>query len=95
MTEVKSKGDGLIYILLLDDYNVYIGMTRRSIAERYEEHLSGMGSKWTKIHRPMCLSKQHSGKSNNKYNYSLSDKDFFNKNIKRIFQLMDSLLPLL
>lgn len=41
-----------IYILLLSSNKYYIGRTTRDINIRFEEHVAGNGSEWTKIYRP-------------------------------------------
>jgi predicted GIY-YIG superfamily endonuclease len=43
-----------IYILKLRAGKYYIGKTR-NIEKRYEEHLTGTGSGWTKKHKPLSL----------------------------------------
>jgi predicted GIY-YIG superfamily endonuclease len=45
-----------IYILKLRAGKYYIGKTR-NIEKRYEEHLTGTGSGWTKKHKPVSLIK--------------------------------------
>ena len=45
-----------IYILKLRVGKYYIGKTR-NIEKRYEEHLTGTGSGWTKKHKPLSLIK--------------------------------------
>jgi predicted GIY-YIG superfamily endonuclease len=45
-----------IYILKLRAGKYYIGKTR-NIEKRYEEHLTGTGSGWTKKHKPVYLIK--------------------------------------
>ena len=45
-----------IYILKLRAGKYYIGKTR-NIEKRYEEHLTGTGSGWTKKHKPLSLIK--------------------------------------
>jgi predicted GIY-YIG superfamily endonuclease len=43
-----------IYILKLRAGKYYIGKTK-NIVKRYEEHLTGTGSGWTKKHKPLSL----------------------------------------
>jgi len=47
-----------IYILKLTDCKYYVGKTNRSVNERYQEHLEGIGSFWTKKYKPLSLVKQ-------------------------------------
>jgi hypothetical protein len=45
-----------IYVLRLAGGNYYVGKTA-SIAKRYQEHLDGNGSSWTRKYRPISLEK--------------------------------------
>jgi predicted GIY-YIG superfamily endonuclease len=45
-----------IYVLKLEGGRYYVGKTNNLI-KRYEEHLSGRGSAWTKLHKPIKLEK--------------------------------------
>lgn len=47
-----------IYILKLNDNKYYIGKTNRTVKERYQEHLEGIGSFWTKKYKPLSIIKQ-------------------------------------
>ena len=47
-----------IYILKLNNSKYYVGKTNRSVNERYQEHLEGIGSLWTKIYKPLSVVKQ-------------------------------------
>lgn len=47
-----------IYILKLNNNKYYIGKTNRSVNERYQEHLEGIGSYWTKKYKPLSVVKQ-------------------------------------
>ena len=47
-----------IYILKLNDNKYYIGKTNRTVKERYQEHLEGIGSFWTKKYNPLSVLKQ-------------------------------------
>jgi len=47
-----------IYILKLNNNKYYVGKTNRLINERYEEHLEGIGSLWTKKYKPQSIIKQ-------------------------------------
>jgi predicted GIY-YIG superfamily endonuclease len=45
-----------LYALELDDSCWYVGITRfRSVQVRYQQHATGKGSKWTKLHRPIRI----------------------------------------
>ena len=39
-----------IYVLELSCYKYYVGMTRRTVEERFNEHKSGFGSCYTKLY---------------------------------------------
>ncbi|CAB9513422.1 ZnF_C2HC [Seminavis robusta] len=41
-----------LYVLKLENGKYYVGKTN-NLKRRYEEHLAGRGSKWTKRHRPI------------------------------------------
>ena len=47
-----------IYILKLNDNKYYIGKTNRTVNNRYQEHLEGTGSYWTKKYKPLSIIKQ-------------------------------------
>jgi len=47
-----------IYILKLNNNKYYIGKTNRNVKERYQEHLEGIGSFWTKKYKPLSVVKQ-------------------------------------
>ena len=40
-----------VYVLELEDGNVYVGKTNRGKA-RLEQHIKGKGAEWTKLHKP-------------------------------------------
>ena len=44
-----------IYVLNLEGGFYYVGKTN-DIAKRYQQHLDGKGSSWTKIHKPLSIS---------------------------------------
>lgn len=46
-----------IYILKLNDNKYYIGKTNRIVIDRYQEHLEGIGSFWTKKYKPLSIIK--------------------------------------
>ncbi len=46
----------MIYILKLENNKYYIGKTD-NITKRYNEHINGLGSFWTKINKPVCIIK--------------------------------------
>ena len=45
-----------IYVLELEKGKYYIGKTD-NITKRYNEHINGLGSFWTKINKPVCIIK--------------------------------------
>jgi len=45
-----------VYILQLEHHKWYVGKTK-SLTKRYEEHKTGQGCEWTKIHRVIKLEK--------------------------------------
>jgi len=47
-----------IYILKLNDNKYYIGKTNRPVNDRYQEHIEGNGSFWTKKYKPLYVIKQ-------------------------------------
>lgn len=44
-----------LYALSLEDGNYYVGMTCQKIEKRYQQHLEGIGSKWTHMHKPLKI----------------------------------------
>lgn len=44
-----------IYVLECDKGKYYIGKTKKPVKDRYNEHLSGKGSKWTSIYKPIKI----------------------------------------
>jgi predicted GIY-YIG superfamily endonuclease len=42
-----------IYILKLEENKWYVGKTYRKVKERFQEHLDGKGSSWTKKYKPI------------------------------------------
>lgn len=47
-----------IYILELENQCWYVGSTSREVEIRFKEHLIGVGSEWTKIHKPLRVFEQ-------------------------------------
>ena len=47
----------IIYALLLESNKYYIGKTNetKGVNLRFQEHLSGIGSEWTKIYTPISI----------------------------------------
>ena len=43
----------LIYVLKCEKNKWYVGKTTKSIRERYDEHINGNGSEFTKINKPI------------------------------------------
>ena len=48
-----------LYVLKLENDKYYVGTTQRTIEERYQEHVTGTGSKWTKLHKPLEIVERH------------------------------------
>ena len=46
-----------IYILKLKENKYYVGKTNRTVNDRYQEHLDGNGSIWTKKYKPISIIK--------------------------------------
>ena len=44
-----------IYILKLNNNKYYVGKTNRTVNDRYQEHLDGNGSIWTKKYKPQSI----------------------------------------
>jgi len=53
MEDSKENLPGYNYILALEHSKYYVGYTERKPGERIEEHLTGNGSKWTSLHKPL------------------------------------------
>ena len=47
-----------IYILQLNNDKYYVGKTNKLLNDRYQEHLDGIGSFWTKKYKPLSIIKQ-------------------------------------
>ena len=47
-----------IYILQLNNDKYYVGKTNKQLNDRYQEHLDGIGSFWTKKYKPLSIIKQ-------------------------------------
>ena len=60
-----------IYVLRLQGGNYYVGKSDNVMA-RYEQHVKGYGSAWTKKHKPIALEKTHE-------NVSPFQEDFITK----------------
>lgn len=43
----------MIYVLLLEKDKWYVGYTDRKDGERFTEHFTGQGSKWTQLYKPV------------------------------------------
>ena len=48
----------ILYVLKLRDNCYYVGTTQNLITNRVKMHLSGLATKWTRIHKPVALVKQ-------------------------------------
>jgi cellular nucleic acid-binding protein len=44
-----------IYVLKLENNKYYVGKTSKPVNERYDEHLNGKGSEWTKLYKPIKI----------------------------------------
>ncbi len=44
-----------VYTLLLENNKYYVGFTNRNVNIRFQEHIDGDGSKWTRIYKPLQL----------------------------------------
>jgi predicted GIY-YIG superfamily endonuclease len=44
-----------LYVLLLKNNKYYVGITAQKVKSRYEQHASGMGAKWTRLHPPIGI----------------------------------------
>jgi len=44
-----------IYVLKLSDDKWYVGQTYKKVKERFQEHLDGKGSSWTKKYKPIKI----------------------------------------
>lgn len=51
----------MIYILLLEENKWYIGYTDRKNGDRFQEHFSGNGSKWTQLYKPIQVMEWREG----------------------------------
>jgi hypothetical protein len=50
-----------IYVLQLENGKYYVGKTSKHICERYQEHMKGEGSAWTRKYRPVCVLEEFNG----------------------------------
>ena len=50
-----------IYVLQLENGKYYIGKTSKNICERYQEHMNGQGSAWTRKYKPVCVLEEYNG----------------------------------
>jgi len=48
-----------IYVLLLAHDKRYVGVTAQKVQARYEQHVSGTGAKWTKLHKPLGIEESY------------------------------------
>lgn len=49
------NGNCTVYVLRLEGDNYYVGMTRRELWRRLNEHFNGHGAEWTARHEPIEL----------------------------------------
>jgi len=52
-----------IYVLQLQEGKFYIGKTSKNVCERYQEHLNGQGSAWTRKYKPICVFEEYNNVS--------------------------------
>ena len=45
-----------IYVLKLDNNKYYVGKSE-NVEKRFEQHINGNGSSWTKLHKPISIEK--------------------------------------
>lgn len=50
----NKKVESYVYVLILKDYNYYVGYTK-NIARRLYNHFNSTGSSWTRLHKPICI----------------------------------------
>ena len=63
-----------LYVLRLEDDNWYIGITR-DLNKRFEQHKTGKGAKWTRLHKPVSIHETvHLGPVSKKYACSIEDQ---------------------
>ena len=60
--EVVSRNGSVIYTLKLENNKYYVGKTT-DIQKRYLAHLAGLGSRWTKIYKPIGIISQEEEKT--------------------------------
>ena len=53
----KFQKMATIYVLHLKNNKWYVGKTTKPVETRFEEHVKGMGSSWTKVHKPIRIEK--------------------------------------
>lgn len=44
-----------VYVLVCKNGKFYVGMTAQKVEARYDQHASGKGSKWTRLHPPIGI----------------------------------------
>ena len=52
-----------IYVLQLQEGKYYIGKTSKNICERYQEHVDGQGSAWTRKYKPIGIFQEYNNVS--------------------------------
>lgn len=60
-TETTSTNNFTIYELELENGKYYVGKTTKSAEARFEQHKTGIGSTWTKLHKPIKIIKSYKG----------------------------------
>lgn len=51
----KNIKNNRVYVLKLENDKYYVGRTTKPVTERFNEHLSGQGSAWTALHKPIRI----------------------------------------
>lgn len=52
-----------VYALKLENNKYYIGKTNKDVVDRYNEHLAGNGSEWTRLYKPIGIVKSQQSSS--------------------------------
>lgn len=60
-----------IYALELADGMFYVGKTKKTAAQRFQEHERGNGSAWTRLHKPIKIVESFAGDDDDENKYTL------------------------
>lgn len=84
MTDISpTVKQGRVYILLLSEYKFYIGFTERTIEERYVEHGTPQGARWTEKYKPICVVYSQYGTKDDENKFTLAMMKYYDwKNIR-------------